>query len=103
MMIANVSYGYNDEQIVSTDIIGMSYGSLFDATQTMQKESSGFNGERCIASPIGAGGGDRIMRTVGSPACIAKNRYNLPAEIPLSWQSFLDAYSSNDNQEEKLK
>ena len=34
MMIANVSYGYNDEQIVSTDIIGMSYGSLFDATQT---------------------------------------------------------------------
>ena len=79
--------------------------AVFFATKKfrVQKESSGFNGERCIASPIGAGGGDRIMRTVGSPACIAKNRYNLPAEIPLSWQSFLDAYSSNDNQEEKLK
>lgn len=32
--VANQSYGYNDEQIVSSDIIGMSYGSLFDATQT---------------------------------------------------------------------
>jgi glyceraldehyde 3-phosphate dehydrogenase len=32
---ANESFGYNDEQIVSSDIIGMKYGSLFDATQTM--------------------------------------------------------------------
>jgi glyceraldehyde 3-phosphate dehydrogenase len=31
----NESYGYNDEEIVSSDIIGMTYGSLFDATQTM--------------------------------------------------------------------
>ena len=34
---ANESYGYNDEQIVSSDVIGMTYGSLFDATQTMAK------------------------------------------------------------------
>ena len=32
---ANESYGYNDEEIVSSDIVGMRYGSLFDATQTM--------------------------------------------------------------------
>ena len=32
---ANESFGYNDEQIVSSDVIGMRYGSLFDATQTM--------------------------------------------------------------------
>jgi glyceraldehyde 3-phosphate dehydrogenase len=31
---ANESLGYNEEQIVSTDIIGMSFGSLFDATLT---------------------------------------------------------------------
>ncbi|WP_296561441.1 type I glyceraldehyde-3-phosphate dehydrogenase [uncultured Acetobacterium sp.] len=31
---ANESLGYNEEQVVSTDIIGMSYGSLFDATLT---------------------------------------------------------------------
>ena len=32
---ASDSYGYNEDQIVSSDIIGMRYGSLFDATQTM--------------------------------------------------------------------
>ena len=32
---ASDSYGYNTEDIVSSDIIGMTYGSLFDATQTM--------------------------------------------------------------------
>ena len=32
---ANESYGYNTDEIVSSDIIGMRYGSLFDATQTM--------------------------------------------------------------------
>ena len=29
------SFGYNEDQIVSSDIIGIRYGSLFDATQTM--------------------------------------------------------------------
>jgi glyceraldehyde 3-phosphate dehydrogenase len=32
---ANSSYGYTEEQLVSSDIIGITYGSLFDATQTM--------------------------------------------------------------------
>ena len=32
---ANESFGYTEDQIVSSDIIGMKYGSLFDATQTM--------------------------------------------------------------------
>ena len=32
---ASESYGYNEDQIVSSDVIGMRYGSLFDATQTM--------------------------------------------------------------------
>ena len=31
---ANESYGYTEDQIVSSDIIGMNFGSLFDATQT---------------------------------------------------------------------
>ena len=29
------SYGYTEEELVSSDIVGMRYGSLFDATQTM--------------------------------------------------------------------
>ena len=32
---ASESFGYNEDQIVSSDVIGMRYGSLFDATQTM--------------------------------------------------------------------
>ena len=32
---ASESFGYNTEEIVSSDVIGMKYGSLFDATQTM--------------------------------------------------------------------
>ena len=32
---ASASFGYNEEPIVSSDVIGMRYGSLFDATQTM--------------------------------------------------------------------
>ena len=32
---SNQSYGYTEEPLVSSDIIGMTYGSLFDATQTM--------------------------------------------------------------------
>ena len=31
----NESFGYTEEQLVSSDIVGIRYGSLFDATQTM--------------------------------------------------------------------
>ena len=32
---ASASFGYTEEQLVSSDVIGMRFGSLFDATQTM--------------------------------------------------------------------
>jgi glyceraldehyde 3-phosphate dehydrogenase len=32
---ATESYGYTEEQLVSSDVIGITFGSLFDATQTM--------------------------------------------------------------------
>ena len=32
---SNDSFGYTDELLVSSDIIGIRYGSLFDSTQTM--------------------------------------------------------------------
>ena len=32
---SSASYGYNEDEIVSSDIIGSTYGSIFDATQTM--------------------------------------------------------------------
>ena len=57
-----------------------------------KEQGTGFQGDRAIATPVGADGGERILRTVGSPACIAKNRYGLPAEIPLSWSAFIAAF-----------
>ena len=37
---ASESFGYNEDEIVSSDVIGMRYGSLFDATQTMVSKVS---------------------------------------------------------------
>ena len=36
--VINESYGYTEEPLVSTDIIGTTYGSLFDATQTLVQQ-----------------------------------------------------------------
>jgi hypothetical protein len=47
-----------------------------------QKEDAGFNRERTIAAPIGADGGERILRTVGG-------------ELPLSWNAFMAAMTNN--------
>ena len=35
---SSASFGYTEEQLVSSDIVGITYGSLFDATQTMVAE-----------------------------------------------------------------
>ena len=35
MAAANESFGYTEEPLVSSDVVGMRFGSLFDATQTM--------------------------------------------------------------------
>jgi hypothetical protein len=59
-----------------------------------QKEDAGFNRERTIAAPLGADGGERILRTVGGPACVAKNRFKLPAELPLSWNALMAAMAN---------
>jgi hypothetical protein len=67
-----------------------------------ETEEAGFNRTRTVAAPVGKDGGERILRTVGSPACIAKNRYGLPAELPLSWDALVAAMaaaSTTPNQE----
>ena len=38
---ANETLGYTEDEIVSTDVIGIRYGSLFDATQTKVIENNG--------------------------------------------------------------
>ena len=59
----------------------------------VETEEAGFNRERGIARAIGAAGGERVLKTVGGPSCVAKNRYNLPPELPLEWDALLAAMS----------
>ena len=47
---ANESFGYNTDPIVSSDIIGMRFGSLFDATQTMAIEMEDGNTQVQVVS-----------------------------------------------------
>jgi hypothetical protein len=54
-----------------------------------QTEEAGFNRKRTTAHAIGKEGGERILRTVGGPSCVAKNRYSLPDELPLHWPTLL--------------
>ncbi len=67
------------------------------ATRKMrtQCEDAGFNRKRTLAHAIGKDGGDRVMRAYGCPSCVAKNRYGIAEELPLSWSAFMTALSNN--------
>jgi hypothetical protein len=53
----------------------------------VEKSDAGFN--KKIAR--GVGRGERVMYTEERPAFRAKNRYALPAELPLDWNAFANA------------
>jgi DNA polymerase III delta prime subunit len=59
-------------------------------------EDAGFGRKRTIAHAIGKDGGERILRTVGGPSCLAKNRYGLTEELPLSWAAFMAALTHRE-------
>lgn len=71
--------------------------AVFFATKKYRVSRDSDN--RSLATPIGGDGGERILRTAGSPACMAKNRFNLPAVLPLSWQAFIAAYRDSNKVE----
>jgi DNA polymerase III delta prime subunit len=66
-----------------------------------QTQDAGFGRQRTIAHAIGRDGGDRILRTVGGPSCVAKNRYGLTEELPLSWAAFVAALSTHPPETEE--
>lgn len=73
---------------------------LFATRKIITKTESGgggFGRDRTIAAGLGKDGGDRVLRTVGSPACVAKNRYDLPPELPLEWSALMQALTSTSN------
>jgi len=39
-------------------------------------------------------GGERVLRCIGSPTCVAKNRYNLPELLPLEWSALMTALTA---------
>lgn len=63
-----------------------------------ESEDAGFNRTRSIAVSLGKDGGERVLRCVGCPSCTAKNRYGLPAELPLTWDSLMAALTDPSNQ-----
>jgi hypothetical protein len=48
-------------------------------------------GKRNMAAPSGKDGSDRILRVVGSPSCVAKNRYGISEDLPLEWDALVKA------------
>lgn len=54
------------------------------------------DGDRAVAAPIGADGGERMIRCNGGPSCIAKNRYWMPTELPLSFEAILPYLSPKE-------
>jgi len=65
-------------------------------TRRTQSEDAGFNRKRTTAHAIGKAGGERILRCVGGPSCVAKNRYGITEELPLSWGAFVAALSGSN-------
>jgi hypothetical protein len=71
------------------------------ATRKMrtQTEDAGFGRKRTTAHAVGKDGGERVLRCVGGPGCLAKNRYGLTEEIPLSWAAFVAALTTHQPKE----
>ena len=61
-----------------------------------QTEDAGFGRKRTTAHAIGKDGGERILRTIGGPSCVAKNRYDLAPELPLEWNVLLAGITGSD-------
>jgi hypothetical protein len=66
----------------------------------VQTEEAPFNRKRGLAFALGKDGGERVLRTIGGPSCIAKNRYSLPEELPLSWPAFMAALTNHQTETE---
>ena len=64
---------------------------LFATRRTTTRTSDEKSGKRVLASSVGKDGAERVLRVNGSPACLAKNRFGLSGELPLSWDAFFNA------------
>lgn len=73
----------------SVDVIGFAKHKVMT-----KKEDVGFNASRTR----GIATGQRVVQYTESPAAIAKNRYAMPDELPLTWEAFISAINPPQNQ-----
>jgi hypothetical protein len=59
-------------------------------------------GEGIKKTTRGIGTGDRILHLEERPAYYAKNRFDLPAELPLDWQAINEAIKAHSNPTQKV-
>jgi energy-coupling factor transporter ATP-binding protein EcfA2 len=55
------------------------------------KQTDSKLGKRNLAGVSGKDGSDRILRVVGAPSCVAKNRYGIADDLPLEWDALVKA------------
>jgi hypothetical protein len=81
-------------------LIGEWSDAVFFAIRKLriQTEDAGFSRKRTIALAVGKDGGERVLRCVGGPSCVAKNRYGINEELPLSWAAFVQALSNHQQE-----
>lgn len=67
----------------------------FFATQVVytRTEGKGFSEKKKAA-----GAGDRVMKTSGAAAFLAKRRIQMPDEIPLSWSAYMEYVAANNEE-----
>lgn len=65
----------------------------------IRREDKGFGQQRTK----GISTGERVLMTVETPHAVAKNRYNLPDELPLDWAAFIEHLQTTTTPEMKEK
>lgn len=70
-------------------LVEWAYAVLFAKRKFIVKEDESARADRNVVSGVGKDGGDRILITTGSPNVVAKNRYHLPATMPMPYKDRL--------------
>lgn len=84
-------------KLASAKIVEHCDCALFANYRTSTKQTGVGMGQKKTRA---VGGGDRLLYCEERPAFIAKNRYSMPAEIPMTWEAFL-SFIPFYNKEEK--
>jgi hypothetical protein len=88
----NCSKSFSSQALISEWVDALLFATRKVIVRTEETKPGKVRG---TAVGLGADGGTRIIRPYGSPSAVAKNRYGISTEIPLSWQAFLEAVTAS--------